>query len=104
MLDSGQKIPYATWTVFGRKKEERMKLIAHTASEAITIASGSSSLGKGFPVYVIPWGMGNIPDTEFLCHQKSDVVTLWENYMANVKTPAFQRAHVIHCPPNPGPK
>ena len=54
-----------------------MHLTAQTEEEALQIASGKSSLGSGFPVYVIPWGMGNIPCQEFLCRQESDVARVW---------------------------
>jgi hypothetical protein len=81
-----------------------MELIAHSVEEALRIAAKNTSLGNGFPVYVIPVGMGNIAYEHFLCYGKTEVERIWEEYIFPVETPAFRRAHIIHCPRPYGPK
>ncbi len=67
-----------------------MKDIACSAEEALSIAGTI-----GFPCFVIPWGLGNIPYSSFICYTHKEVVALWDLYMAEVKTPAFNKAHVL---------
>lgn len=72
-------------------------LVATTPDEALIIARSATSLGKGYPVYVIPWGMGNISYEDFLCDGEEAVRNLWDQHITPVATTAFHRAHVIHC-------
>jgi hypothetical protein len=49
----------------------------------------------GFPCLIIPWGIGNLILSDFVCHQESEVEALWNSHMDNIQTPSFCKVHVL---------